>query len=132
METGTYFRARTGKEGSSSYRGAYVGPDGKRCYVSGKTKVEARKALREARAITDAGLVFDAGNLTVGKYLDRWLADSVRDTVRQRTYERYDAIALVHVKPAFGRLKRKALTSAHVRALYRQKLDSGLAPRTVN
>jgi len=68
----------------------------------------------------------------VGEYMDRWLADSVRDTVRQRTYERYESIARVHIKPAIGRLKLKALTPAHARALYRQKLDSGLAPRTVN
>jgi integrase len=37
----------------TSYRGAYVGPDGKRRYVSGKTKEEARKALREARSGAD-------------------------------------------------------------------------------
>ena len=46
------------------------------------TKEEARKALREAHSNADAGLVFDAGKLTVGEYLDRWLADSVKDTVR--------------------------------------------------
>jgi integrase len=76
----------------TSYRGAYFGPDGKRRYVSGKTKEEARKALREARSNSDAGLIFDPGKLTVANYLDRWLADSVRDTVRQRTYERYESI----------------------------------------
>jgi integrase len=70
--------------------------------------------------------------LKVGEYLDRWLADSIRDTVRQRTYERYESIVRVHIKPAIGRVKLKALTPAHVRALYRQKLDGGLAPRTVN
>ena len=43
----------------TSYRGAYFGPDGKRRYVSGKTKEEARKAFREARSNTDAGFVFD-------------------------------------------------------------------------
>ncbi len=116
----------------TSYRGAYFGPDGKRRYVSGKTKEEARKALREARSNADAGLVFDAGKLTVEEYLDRWLADSVKDTVRQRTYERYESISRVHIKPVIGRLKLKALTPAHARALYRQKLDSGLSPRTVN
>ncbi len=124
---------RKNKEGKiTSYRGAYVGPDGKRRYVSGKTKEETRKALREARSNADAGLVFEAGSLTVGEYLDRWLADSVKDTVRQRTYERYESITRVHIKPAIGRLKLKALTPAHARALYRQKLDSGLSPRTVN
>jgi integrase len=116
----------------TSYRGAYVGPDGKRRYVSGKNKEDARKALREARANADAGLVFDAGKQTVGEYLDRWLKDSVLDTVRQRTYERYESIVRVHIKPAIGRVKLKALTPAHARALYRQKLDSGLSPRTVN
>ncbi len=116
----------------TSYRGAYVGPDGKRRYVSGKNKEEARKALREARAGADAGLVFDAGAVTLADYLDRWLADSVKDTVRQRTYERYESIVLVHIKPSVGRVKLKALTPAHARTLYRQKLDTGLSPRTVN
>ena len=116
----------------TSYRGAYVGPDGKRRYVSGKNKEEARRALREARAGADAGLVFDAGMVTLGSYLDRWLVDSVKDTVRQRTYERYESIVRVHIKPSIGRMKLKALTPAHARTLYRQKLDAGLSPRTVN
>ncbi len=124
---------RKNKDGQiTSYRGAYFGPDGKRRYVSGKTKEQARKALREARSSADAGLVFDAGKLTLASYLDRWLADSVKDTVRQRTYERYESIVRVHIKPAIGRVKLKALTPGHARALYRSKLDVGLSPRTVN
>jgi integrase len=55
----------------TSYRGAYFGPDGKRRYVSGKTKEEARRKLREARADAACGVVFDAGKLTVGEYLER-------------------------------------------------------------
>jgi integrase len=51
--------------------------------------------------------------------------------VRQRTYERYEQIVRVHLKPALGRVKLSVLTSAHVRALYREKLDAGLTPRTV-
>jgi len=100
--------------------------------VSGRTKEGARKALREVRSNSDVGLVFDAGALTVEAYLDRWLVDSVRDTVRQRTCERYESIVRVHIKPSIGRVKLKALTPAHARALYRQKLDAGLSPRTVN
>jgi hypothetical protein len=56
----------------------------------------------------------------------------VRGTVRQRTFERYESIVRVHIKPALGRVKLGALTPNHVRRLYRQKPDSGLAPRTVN
>jgi integrase len=36
-----------------------------------------------------------------------------------------------HIIPALGRLKLKCLTPAHARSLYREKLDSGLSPRTV-
>jgi integrase len=37
----------------------------------------------------------------------------------------------VHISPTLGRVKLKNLTPAHVRSLCREKLDSGLAPRTV-
>src|SRR5215217_3577414 len=115
----------------TSYRGAYVGPDGKRRYVSGRTKEEARRALREARANTDQGLLFDADNLKVGAYLDRWLSDSVSDTVKATTFERYEQITRLHLKPDLARVKLKALTPAHVRTLYREKLEAGSSARTV-
>jgi integrase len=76
------------------------------------------------------GLVFDVGNLNLGDYLDRCLPD-IRDTVRQRTWERYEQIVRVHLKPTLGRIKLRNLTPTHVRGLYREKLDSGSSPRTV-
>ena len=115
----------------TSYRGAYVGPDGKRRYVSGKTKEDARRSLRKARGDAERGLVFDADNLKVGEYLDRWLSDSVSDTVKATTFERYEQITRLHLKPALGRVKLKALTPAHVRGLYREKLEAGSSARTV-
>jgi integrase len=115
----------------TSYRGAYVGLDGKRRYVSGKTKEEARRNLRRARGDAERGLVFDADNLQVGEYVDRWLSDSVRDTVKATTFERYEQIARLHLKPSLGRVKLKGLTPAHVRGLYREKLEAGSSARTV-
>jgi integrase len=75
-------------------------------------------------------LTFEAGSLKVGEYLDYWLPD-VRETVRQRSWERYEQIARVHIKPALGRVKLKSLSPTHVRGLYREKLDAGLSRRTV-
>src|ERR687893_2281786 len=115
----------------TSYRGAYVGPDGKRHYVSGKTKEEARKALREARSGADQGLIFDAAKLTVAEYLDRWLMDSVQGSVRQSTYKSYCRQARRYITPAVGRVRLKALTPAHVQGLYRGMQDRGLSARTV-
>ena len=116
------------------YRGAYwvrtaEGP--KRRYVSGKNKTEARAALKKIKADKDGGLVFDTPALTLGEYLERWLHDSVRDTVRQRTWERYEQIVRLHLKPSLGHVRLKDLSPAHVRGLYREKLDASLSPRTV-
>ena len=103
----------------------------KRKLIYGKKYKEVKKKPNEARGDAARGITYDAGAQTVGEYLVRWLSDSVRDTVRQRTYERYESIVRVHLDPSIGRLKLKALTPAHVRALYRERLDAGLAPRSV-
>jgi integrase len=106
-----------------------AGPKRKALY--GKTRSEVAAKLSKALAARESGLTYDAGKQTVGEYLARWLSNSVRDTVRQRTYERYESIVRVHLAPAIGKVKLKALTPDHVRGLYREKLDGGLSPRTV-
>jgi integrase len=104
------------------------GPKRKTLY--GRSRQEVADKL--ARVLSDRaqGLTFDAGNLKLGEYLDRWLPD-IRDTVTQRTWERYEQIVRVHIKPALGRVRLKALSPTHVRMLYREKLDAGLSRRTV-
>ena len=87
--------------------------------------------LADALAQRGQGLVFDAANITVSDYLDRWLSASVKNTVRKNTFARYEQIVRLHLKPALGSKKLKTLTPAHVRALYRHKLDAGFSPRTV-
>src|ERR671910_3591406 len=109
----------------------YTAEGRKRKTLYGKTRAEVSEKLTKAMADRDGGIVYDAGKLAVGEYLDRWLSDSVRGTVRQRTYERYESLVRVHICPTLGRIKLKNLTPAHVRSLCREKLDSGLAPRTV-
>src|SRR5919107_280329 len=131
-EGSIYEHWRNGKK--VGYRGAYTvhtaeGP--KRRYVSGKTREEVRRKLAKAMSDRDGGLVFNAGALTVGEYMDRWLKD-VKDTVRQSTHERYEYAINPHITPALGRIKLKDLTPAQVRWFYRERLDSGLAPATVH
>jgi integrase len=110
----------------TSYRGAYVGPDGKRRYVSGKTKTEAREALAAARADATGGAILDAGKLTVAEYLERWLSDCLTPLVssgkmEHSTYVRYAGIVNRHISPTLGRKKLRELTRTEVRALYAAK-----------
>lgn len=104
----------------------------KRRTVYGKTRAEVAAKLTKAVSDREDGLVFDDEGLTTEEYLGRWLKDSVRDTVRPSTYERNQTLVRLHIVPAVGRLKLKALTPAHVRWFYREKLDSGLSDGTVH
>lgn len=109
---------RKNKDGKiTGYLGAYYGPDGKRRYVSAKTKSECERKLRAAMADADKGLVFDAGSITVGQYLDRWLR-GIEGTIRQRTWERYEQFVRVHLKPGLGHIKLAQLNRGHLKDLY--------------
>ena len=121
---------RKNKDGKTiGYRGSYI-VNGKRYYVSAKTKTETEQKLRQAMTDADRGLTFDAGGLTLRDYLSRWLNDSVRDTVRDTTFERYEQIVRLHIQPALGGVRLRNLTPTHVRGLYKDKLQSR-SPRTV-
>jgi integrase len=120
------------KDGRYMARYTVHTPDGpKRKLIYGRKYKDVEKKLNKARGDAVRGITYDAGKQTVGEYLTQWLSDSVRDTVRQRTYERYESIVRVHLDPSIGRVKLQALTPAHVRGLYRERLDAGLAPRSV-
>src|SRR5215208_5979705 len=68
--------------------------------------------------------------MTVASPISR-LPLNMSDTVKATTFERYEQITRLHLKPALGRVKLKALTPAHVRGLYRKKLEAGSSARTV-
>jgi integrase len=110
---------------------AHTADGPKRRALYGKTRKEAADKLAKALADRVSGYTFDTENMSVGEYLDRWLNDSGRGSVRLSTYERHEQIVRLHLKPALGRVKLTKLTPAHVQGLYRDKLDSRLTPATV-
>ncbi|TCJ16918.1 site-specific integrase [Rubrobacter taiwanensis] len=131
-EGSIYKHRRNGKV--VGYRGAYFvytadGP--KRRYVNGKDREEVRQKLTKAMADRDSGIVVDDKNLSVGEYLDRWLFDCVRGTVRESTFSRDGYLIRNHIKPALGRIRLKNLNALHLQGFYRGRLDSGLSGSTV-
>ncbi len=135
--------ARGNGEGSISKRkdGRYMArytvqtPDGPKQKTimgrKGESRDDVAKRLTKAMADRDGGLVFDSQSVTVGEYLERWLSDSVRDTVRPSTYKSYGRMVSNHLVPSVGRVKLSRLKPHDLRGLYREKLDSGLSTRTV-
>src|SRR5215216_3262326 len=126
---GTIYKRKDGRYEARYSVHTVNGP--KRKAIYGKTRAEVAEKLTKAMADRDQGVAFDAGKLTLGEYLTRWLEDSVKGNVRHRTLDSYHMHVRYHIVPALGWIKLKALTSPNVQALYRAKLDSGLAPSTV-
>jgi integrase len=134
-------RRRGNGEGSITRRkdGLYMGrywvetlQGPKRKTIYGKKREEVADKLARALAERADGIVYDDENVTVGEYLDSWLKGSVRGSVRQSTFDRYESAVRLHIKPALGKLKLKKLTPAHVQSFYQDRLDAGLAPASVN
>jgi integrase len=50
--------------------------------------------------------------MTVGVFIERWLEDSVRGSVRQSTYQRDESLCRNHLVPALGKKKLKTLNPA--------------------
>ena len=101
---------------------------GKRHYLYGKTRKEVAGKLRETLAESDGAYYPDIG---VEDYLNRWLEDSVKESVRASTHERYESVCRVHINPYVGDKTLADLTEMDVQSLYRERLGSGCSPRTV-
>ena len=107
-----------------------------RKYIYGRKKKDVQRRLAEAMGDAARGIVFDAGTLTVGVWLDSWLSDTLKplvdaDKMAYSTYKRYAGIVRKHLKPALGHRKLKDVTRADVRTLYAAKAAT-LAPRSVD
>ncbi len=99
--------------------------------VYGSTRREAADKMRKVLQDRDHGLPVTDERREVGDFLDAWLRQVVRPTVRPRTYESYEMVVRVHLSPAFGKVKLNRLGANHVQGLIADKLDAGLSPRTV-
>ena len=67
----------------------------------------------------------------VGPFLTRWLEDGHKQSVRSRTYERYEKIVRLHLVPGIGHHQLQKLSPQHLQSFYTQKLEEGLSTTTV-
>src|SRR5829696_5852876 len=104
----------------------------KRKALYAKSRKEASEKLTEALAQAQKGIIAGAGAMTVSNFIERWLEDSVRGSVRQSTYQRDESLCRNHLIPVLGKKKLKTLNAADVQRFYRAKLDSGLSSATVH
>ena len=106
-------------------------PNGRRKYLYGGTREEVRRKLARALGAQETGSLGDARGRTLGEFLDEWLRDIVRPSVRVWTYRGYEVHVRRHIKPAIGRIPLERLEPTHVQAFLNQKLAEGLSPKSV-
>ena len=99
--------------------------------VYGATAQEVQDALLKARSDQAAGLPIAVERQSVAQFLDRWLEDSVKPSVRPLTHEQYHQHVKLYLTPLLGHHRLSKLAPQHVRAFIKQKLQDGLSPRTV-
>lgn len=130
-------RHRINREGSVYRRkdgrwvAAVILHDGKRKEFYGKTQAEALTKLNVARRSIEDGLPVPSERVKVGDYLQRWLEDSVRSSVRPYTYQSYRQNIRLHITPELGHLPLGRLTAQDVQGFLNRKRGSGLSPRTI-
>ena len=82
--------------------------------------LEAGRTAELARLVNDVnvGEYVEPTRTTLAAYLDQWLADYAKPTVSTRTFERYEEIVRLHLKPALGGHILAHLKPLHIQTYY--------------
>ena len=100
--------------------------------VYGNTEAELTAAKDNAKKLAGLG---DFSTATVGEWLDEWLRirqmDVDEETLSERTYDTYDDVIRLHLKPKLGPIGMQSLQPANIRNMIKTKLKNGLSGRRV-
>lgn len=129
-------RKRAHQEGSVSKRKdgrweAKIRIGGKRHCFYGTTQKAVLDKLAAAKKAVEDGLPAAPTRMTVKDFLDSWLEDTVKPSVRPRTYESYKLTVDKHIVPELGGFKLAELSPVHVQRLLALKSASKLSGRSV-
>ena len=85
------------------------------------TKEKARAKMNEILVAKNSGLYVEPSRMTLGEWLDHWCENRVQEQLRLRTYEQYESVIRVHLKPEIGLILLQDLHPVHLEEYYREK-----------
>ena len=103
----------------------------KRKYFYGDTRREVQEKLKMALHEQQQGMLATGSQQLLKVYLENWLEQVYRPTVRPNTYKQFRSIVYHHLIPAFGHIAVQKLRAEKIQAYYAQKLKEGLSPRSI-
>ncbi len=93
----------------------------KRKTFYGETRKEVQDKLNAALHEQKQGVLATGPQQTLGAYLERWLEQVVKLTLRPNTYKGYRSVTNYHLIPALGYIKLQKLSIEHLQAFFAQK-----------
>jgi integrase len=126
-EKGDGYLARKARA-DGRWRASYVGSDGKRHYLHGWSKADAKAKLDAALRDKADGLFVAGPSQTVAEFLTAWLPH--KTDLAPRTIERYRGLLRLHIAPAIGDVRVRKLMPQQIADFY---LERGqlLSPSTI-
>lgn len=88
-------------------------------------KKDAEKALTKFLHELETGTYIEPTKMTLGQFLDKWLESYAKPHTAPRTYEGYEYIVRVHLKPFIGHIPLEKLKPMHIQDYYKDKLSEG-------
>lgn len=104
---------------------------GKRKTFYGKTRKEVQEQLKTALHQQQQSILATGPQQKVEQFLIHWLENVHKQSIRSRTYERYEEIVRLHLVPGIGRHQLQKLSPQHLQSFYTNKLEEGLSTTTV-
>lgn len=92
--------------------------------VYGKTKQEVIDKLDE---IKNSLMQSTANNVnyTLSEWLDIWLFEYIKSSIRPTTFNSYESLSRIHIKPHIGDINLTDLKAEHIQKLYNEKIQKG-------
>jgi integrase len=101
-------------------------PDGRVTYTTGRARTQAEAVARKKAAEKTGRQSHDDAE-TVGQHLDYWLNDVAKPNTRPNTWDRYEQVVRLHLKPRVGGVPLRKLTVSRVTKLWADMSRDGVS-----
>lgn len=120
------------RKSDGKWVGSIVQPDGKRKVFYGKKRSEVYQKVNAALNQLQQGTFVNAKTQPLKEYLENWLEEVHKPTIRLSSYVKYRKLLNNHILPGLGHIPLQKLTPQQVQVFYSSKLKKGLSPKMIN
>lgn len=95
------------------------------------TKKEAQKYLTAKLREKDLGVFIEPASIALDEHLDKWLKTVAKGRVRERTYQGYEELLKLHIRPKLGVKRLCDIQPMDIQEVYSAMQAKGLSAQTI-